>query len=149
VIPVSNFNHLFLCFFVSLFLISFVSPLSSFPSPSSVSNLVGGTISKTTLLFGILSVYSIFAGYPFLHPSYTISLVMIILSAGCAGGIVYLNDQLTGYHGKILLVVYLMCCLIQVCINNMYGSEGGNPSESGQKQHRHQANQHGSAGTAS
>lgn len=81
-----------------------------------VSNLVGGTISKTTLLLGILSMYGVMRDYPYL-PSYSMSLLLVFLCAGASAFIASQLDVVDGVWGKRLILLWAGTSLVQLFFN--------------------------------
>jgi len=82
-----------------------------------MSNLVGGTMSKTTLLCGIFCFFGVSQEFQWESPSYTISLCLLILCAGAAAGIGYLFQQQTQYHGVFLFALFIVVGVIQYMSN--------------------------------
>lgn len=80
------------------------------------SNLVGGTITKTTLLSGILCMYGISREYQWESPSYTVSLVFLALCAAVAAGIGCLPRQ-EPKHGIVLFVCFAIAGIVQYIFN--------------------------------
>lgn len=76
------------------------------------SNLVGGTISKTTLLCGLLCFYSVAKGYRWISPSYTISMLLVIVCAG-AVGLFGFSSHHDVNRGKMLLGLFCVVSLTQ------------------------------------
>jgi cation:H+ antiporter len=81
-----------------------------------MSNLVGGTMSKTTLLCGIFCFFGVKEGFEW-EPSYTLSLSLLILCAGSAAGIGYLFPTQNQYHGVFLFALFVVVGVIQY-LNN-------------------------------
>jgi len=77
-----------------------------------MSNLVGGTMSKTTLLCGIFCFFGVQQGFPW-EPSYTLSLGLLILCAGAAAAIGYLFNHQNQYHGLFLFGLFIVVGAIQ------------------------------------
>eukprot|EP00761_Pharyngomonas_kirbyi_P002984 gb/GECH01002988.1/.p1 GENE.gb/GECH01002988.1/~~gb/GECH01002988.1/.p1 ORF type:complete len:344 (+),score=67.67 gb/GECH01002988.1/:1-1032(+) len=76
------------------------------------SNLVGGTISKTTLLCGLLCFYSVAKEYSWISPSYTISMLLVIICAGAVGLFGFAANH-DGNRGKLLLGLFLIVSFVQ------------------------------------
>lgn len=81
------------------------------------SNLVGGTITKTTLLCGILCFYGISKEYAWESPNYTISLCLIITCAAAAAAIGGLFSRQSAYHGMTLFALFVVTGCIQYFLN--------------------------------
>ena len=82
------------------------------------SNLVGGTMTKTTLLCSVLAFYGVSRQFAWESPSYTISLAFLVLSAiasSCIGAFV---PHPTKLHGIMLLVLFIGIALVQYSINS-------------------------------
>eukprot|EP00026_Physarum_polycephalum_P010782 Phypoly_transcript_10962.p1 GENE.Phypoly_transcript_10962~~Phypoly_transcript_10962.p1 ORF type:complete len:346 (+),score=47.27 Phypoly_transcript_10962:200-1237(+) len=82
-----------------------------------MSNLVGGTMSKTTLLCGIFCFFGVSQEFEWESPSYTISLALLIVCAGAAAAIGYLFKQQTQYHGLFLFALFIVVGLVQYLSN--------------------------------
>jgi len=72
----------------------------------SFSNLICGTISKTTLLMGILCLYGVNKQYEWVSPAYTVSLSLIIICAGVAS-IFGFEEEHTYYKGIFLIFLFI------------------------------------------
>jgi len=81
-----------------------------------MSNLVGGTMSKTTLLCGIFCFFGVSRGFEW-EPSYTLSLGLLILCAGSAAAIGYCFTYQNQYHAVFLFVLFIVVGAIQY-LNN-------------------------------
>lgn len=81
------------------------------------SNLIGGTITKTTLLCGIFCFYGVSKGFEWESPAYTVSLFLLILCAGAAAAIGYLVNKQTTTHGYILFGLFIVTGIIQYLTN--------------------------------
>mmetsp|Transcript_10449 Transcript_10449/g.15270 ORF Transcript_10449/g.15270 Transcript_10449/m.15270 type:complete len:350 (+) Transcript_10449:21-1070(+) len=79
------------------------------------SNLVGGTVSKTTLLTGILCLYGAIYKFEYVSPSYTISLLLVCLCAGAVGAF-GLTSRHEANRGIYLVLLFFFCSLIQFYI---------------------------------
>jgi len=77
------------------------------------SNLIGGTITKTTLLCGIFCFYGISKEFVWESPSYTISLFLLALCAGAAAMIGYMVKKQTTTHGLMLFGLFICTGIIQ------------------------------------
>lgn len=82
-----------------------------------MSNLIGGTMSKTTLLCGIFCFFGVQQGFQWESPSYTISLSLLILCAGAAAAVGYCFQHQTQYHGLFLFGLFVVVGLIQYLSN--------------------------------
>lgn len=76
------------------------------------SNLVGGTISKTTLLLGIFSLYGYIFDYIWMD-SYTVTISLLAIAALSAGLIGFLPKKLHSYHGLMLFGLFFLASIIQ------------------------------------
>eukprot|EP00762_Andalucia_godoyi_P004645 ANDGO_03603.mRNA.1 sodium/calcium exchanger protein len=81
-----------------------------------VSNLVGGTISKTTLLLAILSFYGATREFEYLS-SYSISLLCVCLCAGVSAYACSQFDKVDGIWGKRLIGVWALTAVVQLVFN--------------------------------
>jgi cation:H+ antiporter len=81
------------------------------------SNLIGGTITKTTLLCGIFCFYGVSKGFEWESPSYTVALSLLIMCAGAASGIGYLVNKQTQVHGMVLFALFVITGIIQYLTN--------------------------------
>mmetsp|Transcript_6492 Transcript_6492/g.19685 ORF Transcript_6492/g.19685 Transcript_6492/m.19685 type:complete len:361 (+) Transcript_6492:170-1252(+) len=81
------------------------------------SELIGGTVTKTTLLCGILCVYGVFRDFVWLSPNYEVSLLLLALCAGAAGSIGAWLSPLTSRHGVALLCLFVFTGILQVWFN--------------------------------
>jgi cation:H+ antiporter len=77
-----------------------------------MSNLVGGTMSKTTLLCGIFCFFGVSQEFEW-ETSYTISLGLLILCAGSAAFIGAAFQYQTKYHGLFLFALFVVVGIIQ------------------------------------
>lgn len=82
-----------------------------------VSNLVGGTITKTTLLCGIFSMFGISKEFEWESPAFTTSLFLLVICAGCAAFIGWGFTRQNKYHGIFLLGLFIMVGLAQYLTN--------------------------------
>eukprot|EP00164_Ancoracysta_twista_P012650 GFYU01019925.1.p1 GENE.GFYU01019925.1~~GFYU01019925.1.p1 ORF type:complete len:351 (+),score=85.65 GFYU01019925.1:53-1105(+) len=76
------------------------------------SNLMGGTISKTTLLLGILNMYAVTRGFEWNY-HYTISLMLVTTAAGAAAVIGSFFQEVPKWHGFLLIGVFLFTAIVQ------------------------------------
>jgi len=81
------------------------------------SNLVGGTITKTTLLCGILCFYGSVKQFAWDAPSYPVSLVLLGLAACLAGGIGGFVQRLQAKHAIALFITFIISGIIQYYYN--------------------------------
>jgi len=81
-----------------------------------MSNLIGGTMSKTTLLCGILCFFGVSQEFQW-EPSYTVSIGLLILCAAAAAIIGFAFQYQTQYHGLFLFVLFIVVGTIQY-LNN-------------------------------
>jgi len=81
------------------------------------SNLVGGTITKTTLLCGILSWYGVIKEFEFVSPNYSVSLTLLAICAIAASSIGYFFHKQTHWHGLMLFVCFVLCGSLQYYFN--------------------------------
>jgi len=82
------------------------------------SNLVGGTVTKTTLLLGILCFFGVGKELEWSYPSFTISIFMMIFAANMAAGIGCMFPTQNKWHGAILFGVFAATALLQYFINS-------------------------------
>jgi len=81
------------------------------------SNLIGGTMTKTTLLCGIFCFYGVSRNFEWESPAYTVSLSLLILCAGAASAIGYLIPKQTKQHGLLLFTLFVITGVIQYLTN--------------------------------
>lgn len=87
------------------------------------SNLVGGTVSKTTLLTGILSFYGSRRNFAWLSPSFTVSYILVIICAAYVGSFgISSNHEIK--KGKNLIALFFLCSIVQFSIAYIFGSKG-------------------------
>jgi len=86
------------------------------------SNLIGGTITKTTLLCGIFCFFGLYKGFVW-ESSYSLSLVLLSVCAGCAAAIGTLFHQQSKWHGLALLILFLITGAIQYFTNTRFEDE--------------------------
>jgi Ca2+/Na+ antiporter len=82
-----------------------------------VSNLMGGTITKTTLLTGIFSYYGDRMGFAWSSPNYELSLILLAACAGIAGGVGYFFKTQVPWHSYLLLGTFLLSGSLQYYFN--------------------------------
>jgi len=81
------------------------------------SNLVGGTITKTTLLCAVFSYYGVNEGYDWESPSWTVSMSLLIVSAAAAAIIGAYVERPSATHGTFLLCLFCVIGVIQFMLN--------------------------------
>eukprot|EP01080_Neovahlkampfia_damariscottae_P000368 gene368-6782_t len=83
------------------------------------SNLVGGTISKTTLLLGILCFYGINKDFVWNSPQYSISMILVIICSGSTAlfGFSEIHSITKGY---LLLLLFTFCSIVQFVFSYFY-----------------------------
>lgn len=81
------------------------------------SNLIGGTMTKTTLLCGIFCFYGVSRDFEWESPAYTVSLSLLILCAGAASAIGYLVNKQNKNHGLLLFALFVVTGIIQYLTN--------------------------------
>ncbi|KAL6045826.1 Sodium/calcium exchanger membrane region [Balamuthia mandrillaris] len=81
------------------------------------SNLVGGTITKTTLLCSVFCFYGLTKEYAWESPNYTISMTLLIISAATAASIGGFFQSQTANHGIVLFVLFAFTGLVQYFCN--------------------------------
>ena len=86
------------------------------------SNLIGGTITKTTLLMGIFSIYGITMPLKFEKPNFSISLLLMLLCSCAAGFIGYFTIRQTKRHAYILFGLFAFTCIVQYMANSQLGN---------------------------
>jgi len=87
------------------------------------SNLIGGTITKTTLLCGIFCFFGVAKGFAWESPSYSLSLALLIVCAGSSAGIGALFKSQTKWHGILLFVLFAITGIIQFMTNSHFQNE--------------------------
>lgn len=85
------------------------------------SNLIGGTISKTTLLLGIFNFYSISRGYKWIEPNYSVSLSLVLICAGAAAAF-GLTEQHGAVRGQLLVALFALCATVQFVTSYLFGA---------------------------
>lgn len=76
------------------------------------SNLVGGTISKTTLLCGILCLYGYWRGFEWVSPAYTVSMLMVLVCTGAAASFGFVAEH-PRWRGQVLMGLFFFVAIIQ------------------------------------
>jgi len=87
------------------------------------SNLIGGTITKTTILCGIFSLFGSYKNFAWESPSYSLCLMLLGISAAIAAIIGGLLPSQSKYHGMALLLVFSIIAIIQYTTNSQLDSE--------------------------
>jgi cation:H+ antiporter len=82
------------------------------------SNLVGGTVTKTTLLAAIFAFYGVWQGFEWISPTYTVSLWLLIICALAAALIGGLFHRQRRIHGAALFGLFIVCAIIQYFFNS-------------------------------
>jgi len=86
------------------------------------SNLVGGTITKTSLLCGIFCLFGVSKNFTWESPSYTLSLTLLIICAAASAAIGLLHSQ-TKWHGLLLFFLFAVTGVIQFMTNSHFQDE--------------------------
>ncbi|EGC34455.1 hypothetical protein DICPUDRAFT_35027 [Dictyostelium purpureum] len=81
------------------------------------SNLIGGTITKTTLLMGIFCFFGVVKGFEWESPTYSLSLLLLTICAASAAGIGYFVPKIKQTHGLLLFAIFSVTGIIQYCYN--------------------------------
>ena len=89
------------------------------------SNLAGGTITKTTLLVGIFSLFGVYKDFVWEVPNYSFSLVLLASCALCAALVGFVPESLKSWHGLGLFAVFIIVALIQYFLNGQFVSDLG------------------------
>jgi len=86
------------------------------------SNLIGGTITKTTLLCGVFCFFGVFKGFAW-ESSYSLSLLLLAICAAAAAGIGTMFNQQFKWHGVALLLLFVLTGAIQFFTNSKFNDE--------------------------
>ncbi|KAL0489647.1 antiporter CaxA [Acrasis kona] len=86
------------------------------------SNLVGGTLSKTTLLLGILCFYAQNRGYTWVSPTYTVSMSLVLLCALSSAAFGFSEKHSAG-RGLMLAALFFFCGIVQCLLSYHTGGE--------------------------
>eukprot|EP01132_Coremiostelium_polycephalum_P001920 gene1920-2355_t len=86
------------------------------------SNLIGGTITKTTLLMGIFCFFGHFKEFEWEIPTYPLSLLLLTFCAGVASSIGYFVPKIKDYHGGLLFFIFALSGFIQYYYNVSFDS---------------------------
>jgi len=81
------------------------------------SNLVGGTITKTTLLMGILCFYGVSKEYAWEIPAYPLSIILLVLCAGTAAAIGIYSSKHQANIAIVLFVLFFFTGILQYYTN--------------------------------
>eukprot|EP01113_Clastostelium_recurvatum_P020464 TRINITY_DN2423_c0_g1_i3.p1 TRINITY_DN2423_c0_g1~~TRINITY_DN2423_c0_g1_i3.p1 ORF type:complete len:352 (+),score=93.62 TRINITY_DN2423_c0_g1_i3:30-1085(+) len=84
------------------------------------SNLVGGTITKTTLLTGILSLYGVSRGFVWESPSFSVSLILLVICASATAGIGYFFPKQQSWHALFLVGLFIVTGIIEYTTNSSF-----------------------------
>jgi Ca2+/Na+ antiporter len=87
------------------------------------SNLIGGTITKTTLLCGIFCFFGVYKNFTWESPSYTLSLMLLTICAASAASIGAFVKQQTKWHGAVLFALFLLTGILQYTTNSHFEEE--------------------------
>jgi len=87
------------------------------------SNLIGGTITKTTLLSGIFCFFGVYKGFVWESPSYSLSLMLLSICAAAAAGIGAIFHSQNKYHGMALFALFAVTGIIQYATNSHLNAE--------------------------
>ncbi|KYQ88777.1 hypothetical protein DLAC_10571 [Tieghemostelium lacteum] len=81
------------------------------------SNLIGGTITKTTLLMGIFCFYGVLKEMEWESPTYSLSISLLTICSAVAALIGYYSNKLKPKHGLILFATFFITGCIQYYFN--------------------------------
>lgn len=84
------------------------------------SNLIGGTITKTTLLFGIFNFYGVSRSFVYESPQYSVSLLLLSLCAGVAGATGAFMREIPVTRGYMMFGLFGLTGLIQYYTTTQY-----------------------------
>lgn len=85
-----------------------------------ISNLIGGTITKTTLLMAVFSIFGIWKNISWESPNYTINLMMMIICSIFVGLVSYLAPKQSKIHSLLLFALFFSTCFIQYFFNSNF-----------------------------
>jgi len=85
-----------------------------------VSNLMGGTITKTTLLCGIFSYYGQAKSFVWESPNYTISLALLGACAAISASTGYFFPIQMTWHAYLLIGVFVVTGVLQYAFNSTF-----------------------------
>lgn len=81
------------------------------------SNMVGGTVTKTTLLTSIFCFYGVHRSFPWEHPAYTVSLAMLAVCAASTSAMGYFIARLSLTHAYLCFALFGVAGVIQYAIS--------------------------------
>lgn len=85
------------------------------------SNMIGGTISKTTLLFAIFNFYGVSRGFAFEQPNYTVSILLLALCAASAGATGYVRSEKIPFsRGIMFFGLFVFTGIVQYYTTSAY-----------------------------
>jgi Ca2+/Na+ antiporter len=85
-----------------------------------LSNLVGGTISKTTLLFGIFNFYGVYKNFAWESPNYAVSIVLLSASAALSACTVAMQRDVPLWRGYLLWAAFVLTGIVQYKVTTEY-----------------------------
>ena len=81
------------------------------------SNLVGGTITKTTFLTGLFCFYGVKNSFVWELPNFTVSFAMLGFCAAAASGMGIIFNKMTTNHAYFLFLLFVATGIIQYFYN--------------------------------
>jgi cation:H+ antiporter len=85
------------------------------------SNMIGGTISKTTLLFAIFNFYGVSRGFVFEQPNYTVSILLLSLCAAAAGATGCIrSEKIPLSRGILFFALFVFTGIVQYYTTSAY-----------------------------
>lgn len=87
------------------------------------SNLVGGTITKTTLMTGIFALFGAWKDFVWESPNYSFSLCLLAFCALCAAVVGFYPERLMAWHGLLLWAIFVAVALVQYFLNGVFVSD--------------------------
>eukprot|EP00003_Mantamonas_plastica_P004842 TRINITY_DN1389_c0_g1_i13.p3 TRINITY_DN1389_c0_g1~~TRINITY_DN1389_c0_g1_i13.p3 ORF type:complete len:151 (-),score=38.69 TRINITY_DN1389_c0_g1_i13:397-849(-) len=97
------------------------------------SNLVGGTVTKTTLLTGIFAIYGVQKQYTWDVPSFPISIGLLAMCALIVGLMGWYYDHHPAKHGSAMFMLFAVVAVLQYYVTVTYGLEDGVLPEQGKR----------------
>jgi len=88
-----------------------------------VSNLMGGTITKTTLLCGIFCYSGVSMGFDWESPNYTLSMLLISICTTISGCTGYFFKEQKLWHAIILIILFICTGTVQYLFNSTFTTE--------------------------
>jgi len=85
-----------------------------------VSNLMGGTITKTTLLCGIFCYFGVTKEFTWETPNYSTSLLLTCICAATAAGLGYFPRTQLTWHSYVLIGIFVITCIVQYFFNSTF-----------------------------